>query len=384
MPNNLRSTSLDLLRFPLALVILTIHTFPSTGIVDAIGYEDHSTYTLFSHFCFIINAFFREQSVPIYYFISGYVFFYNVDFCKDVYIKKLHNRLHSLLIPYLVWNAIALAIVFLKGHFAPTVFNGAAEIVSNFTASDFIRAFTWIDLGAVNDQPINGVLWFVRNLIIICLLSPAIYHMVKGKNPVAIIVFGLLWLYMFNGQPLSNYIGKIPREVTMYFNYGLCSTFFYFTMGAFFSANKIDMISAFRRINKLSLVLFFSLILLQIMLYEFANIQSLITFVKSVNIIIGLFFAFNLASYLVEFKHITPNPFLAAGSFFFYVSHGLLIGNILKALIMIIKPSSSLALISTHFLAIIATITIILSTFMVIYKYSPILCQILAGRKRKK
>lgn len=383
MTNNIRTLSLDLLRFPLALVILTIHTFPSNGSIDILGYEDANTYPFFTQFCYIINSFFREQSVPIYYFISGYVFFYNVDFCKQVYKKKLQNRVHSLLIPYIMWNAIALGIIFLKGYFAPNLFNGASQIVSNFSFRDLIGCFSWFDTGIVNDQPINGVLWFVRNLIIICLLSPLIYLLVKNKKYIAIIIFGLLWFYMFNNQPLSDFIGSVSHESRMYFNYGLCSTFFFFTMGAYFSVNRIDMITSFRKTFKISSVLFFLFVAVQIFLYQINAESPLITFFKSINIVIGLFFAFNIASYLIEYKGITPNKFLAAGSFFFYVSHGLLIWNILKGLIIIIKPATSICLISIHLLAILITTAIVLCTFFLIYKYSPFLSQILAGRKKK-
>lgn len=92
----MRSETLDLLRFPLALVIVIVHALPlapSPSIMDG-----------------LIMAFLKEQSVPIYYFISGYVFFLGIELTKGVYLKKIKNRIRTLLIPYLIWNLLFLCI----------------------------------------------------------------------------------------------------------------------------------------------------------------------------------------------------------------------------------------------------------------------------------
>lgn len=73
--NDLRSQALDLLRFPLAVVVLTIHTFSSEGLElrgQELTFADHSLFMEINRW---IDAFLRGQSVPIYYFISGFVFF---------------------------------------------------------------------------------------------------------------------------------------------------------------------------------------------------------------------------------------------------------------------------------------------------------------------
>ncbi len=73
--NDLRSQSLDLLRFPLAVVVLTIHTFSTDGFTiqgNSVSLDDFPILLETNYF---INAFLRGQSVPIYFFISGFVFF---------------------------------------------------------------------------------------------------------------------------------------------------------------------------------------------------------------------------------------------------------------------------------------------------------------------
>ncbi len=93
--NDLRSQSLDLLRFPLAVVVVFIHVWtPNT-------YGPEGSICLSSFLNGLIEGLIRGQSVPIYFFISGYVFFLNVDMTRQTYIRKLRNRSKSLLIPYI-------------------------------------------------------------------------------------------------------------------------------------------------------------------------------------------------------------------------------------------------------------------------------------------
>ena len=68
---NLRSQSLDLLRFPLAVVILLIHIFSTDGITFQGKTLTFESYPLFLFVNRLIDAFLRGQSVPIYYFISA-------------------------------------------------------------------------------------------------------------------------------------------------------------------------------------------------------------------------------------------------------------------------------------------------------------------------
>ena len=93
--NNLRSQSLDLLRFPLAIVVVTVHMFSARVGLDGAQFNA-DTFPVFRDVCIFIRAFLAGISVPIYFFISGYVFFVNVDvFTTERYLQKLKNRVHT-------------------------------------------------------------------------------------------------------------------------------------------------------------------------------------------------------------------------------------------------------------------------------------------------
>ena len=78
----MRSQTLDLLRFPLAVVVLLIHTFGVEGLgVNGRAFEPEQ-YPLFVVVRDAIEAFLGGQSVPVYFFISGYVFFLGVEWTR--------------------------------------------------------------------------------------------------------------------------------------------------------------------------------------------------------------------------------------------------------------------------------------------------------------
>ena len=108
---SLRSQTLDLLRFPLAIVVLMVHIFSSNGITfqgRRFTFDEYPVFMELNHF---IDAFLRDQSVPVYYFISGYVFFLGIEMTKSTYVRKLKNRVRSLFIPYMVWNTLSLLLL---------------------------------------------------------------------------------------------------------------------------------------------------------------------------------------------------------------------------------------------------------------------------------
>ena len=98
-----RIESLDFLKAFLVLTVLTEHYF-GTSCFDNVGKHD---FPMLFWFCEITNAFFRGQSVPVYFFISGYLFFLGGNFSFDKYFKKIKSRIKSLLFPYMIWNTIA-------------------------------------------------------------------------------------------------------------------------------------------------------------------------------------------------------------------------------------------------------------------------------------
>lgn len=107
-----------------------------------------------------------QTCVPFFFMISGYLFFRTYEPSK---LKtKILSRVRTLLIPYLVWNAIytLFIIVFTKLGF-----------IHNAVIS---QKYSGVLLQCINAK--FSPLWFVKYLMIFTLIAPFFYYLFKKKN----------------------------------------------------------------------------------------------------------------------------------------------------------------------------------------------------------
>lgn len=367
-----RSETLDLLRFPLALVVLFVHTF-SAHLLPA-GVSGAGT----EGFLDFVEAFLRGQSVPIYYFISGYVFFVGADFSKQVYLKKLRNRVHSLLVPYLIWNGVAVLLVFLKTQ--PLLRSYTAASVGdgvNFSLHGLLSCF-WVYQGelspptaaetmvADSTAPINIPLWFLRNLMVVALTTPLLYWIIRRAGAVFVWLLGALLF-------LAPYVGDLDR-------YSMVTAYFFFSWGAYMSIRKKDMLAEFSRFFVLSAVLY---VLFSLTYMFVVDSHTQVAFVCGLlRTIAGLLLAYNLAAWLLRKGYCRVHPFLAKSSFFIYVSHALLCGGLVKVLFVVFPWLGGCPLVAFA-LGFAGTVLFLLAAYKLMDRYCPKVLNVIAGRKRK-
>lgn len=147
-------------------------------------------------------------SVPLFFFFSGYLFFFNNNFTIDSYKQKLFRRFRTLMIPYFLWNSIALMKVFIiKLPLFSALFPNAYKIDICFSLGRLFDTFFFNENGVViypdstgiivdNPQPIDGPLWYVRDLFSMIIISPIIYMAICKFRRLFLIIVSLLWFYM--------------------------------------------------------------------------------------------------------------------------------------------------------------------------------------------
>ena len=377
--NDLRSQSLDLLRFPLAVVVLTIHTFSAGGLTvqgSTVKFDELPFFLELNHF---IDGFLRGQSVPIYFFISGYVFFLGVKLTKEKYAQKLRNRVKTLLIPYLIWNTIA--VLYSLVRMIPCLaflFPNSDKLQWDVSLSNVLGAF-WDYSNAILINPTASVeasaslstypadfpLWFLRDLMIVVLCTPLIYWLLNRTRYYAVLLLGVLWFTLGYWD-----LGHIHQLLT---------AFFFFSWGAYMSVNAKDMMHEFNRFFKPSMLLYPSLALLYVLSVH--CFPSLSDTIKRVNVFVGLLFAYNLSSWLLRHKVCKVSPFLASSSFFVYVAHGMFCGDWLKVFFVVFRPAGELGYLSIYVLAVVANVGMLLLVFYLLRRFAPGLLKVVAGRK---
>ncbi len=343
-PDNLNSQVLNLLRFPLAIVIVAVHIF-----AEAPAEKEAVCFPIFNVIQSFIYGFLHYPSVAIYFFISGFVFFLGLrTWDTDKWIKKIKNRKKTLLIPYLLWNLICFLLFVLY-----------YRDFTRLNIKEFLSCF-----GSITTMPINYPLWFLKDLMIVVLFTPLLWKLLKKS--------GKLVLFSFAALMLLKNTGIIDFYVP-------AQALFFFSFGAYFSLNSKNMIADMSKVFKPSTIGY--LILGFAAMYFYNTDKNIFITLKFPLIIFGLFFAFNLAAWLLKKGYCKVNEFLSSASFFMYVSHALVISTIFKVLVKIMCPVSDISWLIVYILNLVFTIALLLSTYYLMSKYLPKLLTLLTGKK---
>lgn len=217
-------------KFPLMLAIVCIHV------------QNNPAQMTFDYF---YVKFWAEAvgriGVPLFFFISGLMFFCNVEnnkslsyFISHSWNGKMKRRLHSLLIPYVVWNLIAFLFFYIKGDVG-------------FTFGNLIHSFWDLKKDGYWFFPVNGVFWFIRDLFIVATCSPLIYFFISrlGKT--------------LSGGGICTLIILFIIINTQYRLGSLVETLILFTIGAVVGLNRMNVIDFMIKWRSVALALFIAL-----------------------------------------------------------------------------------------------------------------------------
>lgn len=278
-----------------------MHTWSADGLYLQGDFVDLQNYPLFREVNYWIDGFLRGQSVPIYFFISGFVFFFGVEWNKATYLRKLKNRVKTLLIPYLIWNTIAILLTFLK---LLPLFNEFQIFDADFQFSiQSLLGCFWDNShgffsARIDSQPANSAiypsdppLWFLRDLMLIVVCTPLLYRMLKRIGVHAVIGLGLLWFTMGYWD-----LGHANQ---------LMNALFFFSWGAYLSIHRKDMLEIFGRYFKRSMWIY-PLFALSYIIAMHGWPEAAFT-IKRLNIVAGLLFAYKCSSLAAQSRHLSSN-----------------------------------------------------------------------------
>ena len=128
--------------------------------------------------------------VPCFFILSGYLFFRNIShFNVTIYKNKLKSRFYSLILPYFLWNVIALILTIVKIEFLNFPSYG---LIENHELSIFKLIEGFIDY--TNGYPYAFAFWFIRNLIVFVVASPLVYLIIRKKWVIILLLIPMLIL----------------------------------------------------------------------------------------------------------------------------------------------------------------------------------------------
>ncbi len=294
------SRLIDAIRFPLLLMVVFSHCVIIRQNTP-ISFE-MSADNLF-HFSELFFRSIGAISVAGFALISGYFFFLKEDFTLTFYKKSILKRKNSLLYPYILWNTIAFLLLWAKITIAQKVgFTAGVNPVELSLVKDYplIKLFL---------LPIDGPLWYIRDLIVIVLVSPFIGLLLRYLQKYSILLFIAVYLIPIN-LGLGNHI------------------VFFFCVGAYLAKMGITPIGLSRRLRwfgRIGTLIFF------IALELFCTSPYYGT-IRAVTLVSVVVFLFNAIVYLDERmpKAIDLLLRFTPAVFFIYAVHTILIINLVR------------------------------------------------------
>lgn len=143
-----------------------------------------------------ISGMLGRCAVPLFYAISGYLFFLKVpDGMKSIY-AKIQKRIRTLLVPYIIG-----CLFFVLFGVMIAVTPGISKYVNGSVMPLFSEPFHQIICSIFYDSgsgtPCAFQLWFLRDLILIVATSPIWYFLLKHLRWLLIVsCFGLTYLHI--------------------------------------------------------------------------------------------------------------------------------------------------------------------------------------------
>ena len=124
--------------------------------------------------------------VPLFFLLSGFLYFRHVPEKPGAqyFWSKTRRRIFSLLIPYLIANCFAFLCYWAAYRYVPGMMSG-------FFGDDWKNPLFVFWTG-----PVNLSLWFIRDLMISCLMAPLIYLLVRYTRIWGVLALAAVWFFV--------------------------------------------------------------------------------------------------------------------------------------------------------------------------------------------
>jgi surface polysaccharide O-acyltransferase-like enzyme len=349
------SLRLNLLRFPLIIGVVFIHSYNSTvGLSGGdVGVSQPGLVVDFLRN--FISQGLARVAVPLFFLMSGYLFFYGFKWSKESYWAKLRTRIRTLLIPFLFWN-IATLLVFALAQSIPATqiyFSGKNPRIEGFSSFDYLNAI----IGLTGD-PIAYQFWFVRDLIILVLLAP----FVSITNKVAPFPFLsiVLMCWLVQSWPVL----APSSEASLFFS-----------LGAYLGSRERNLFVG-DKFGKIIVLLYVTLVTFD----AFSINESFNLYLHKLGIILGILAALFLTKPVAKTQSLrTLLLRLGSASFFVYATHEPLLMILKKVLYKVISPDTSYLILALYFFIPIVILVFTVVVYFVLAGLAPRFVSIVTG-----
>ena len=314
MVSETSSRAINRLRFPLIVMVLVVHIH-SGHLPYALTIRTLSEGSMGQQLFTVIMTAVEQigfMTVPCFFLIAGFFFIRDMkEWDWSRYGRLLIKRIRTLLLPYVLFNLVSMSVLLTgESDSIPWRNHDMLPLLGWFWDSTTYcvgmkNAFGFdMQLFYPEDIP----LWFIRDLMVMAVVSPIIYFLLKRIPRVALVMLILLYV---------SGLGVGWKGVSS-------SALLFFTLGMYFSMNGVDMTEwAWHHrsaIHTLSSVFLIADVVFDGMLYS-QQIQQLFYLTAT-------FSALAIAYSWIRYCQREVCPIFPKASFFVYALHMAMFGNI--------------------------------------------------------
>lgn len=285
------SKIIRLVRFPLIILVLFIHGMPQA---DPLTGGEPLGWQLYHYISELISRNIGAVAVPMFFVISGYLFFAGCadrDLQFSDFVTKWKKRVRTLLVPYIIWNVLYIVAILVK-----RVIFTQLGLENDDKDLALARGFGYLFWMGPLDYP----LWYVRDLMVMSLLAPVYYWLIRKALPLFLVFLGVMCLLPWDIE--------CPDAVSLLF----------FGTGACLSLKDVDVLSFCRKFRIPSFIL--SVILLAVTLFS-GDYEYRYIFVR-ISCFVWFIAVFNIFDSVCDKKKMSEIlTWLAGASFFVYALH---------------------------------------------------------------
>ena len=306
------------LRFPMIILVTFAHSYGGVTEGFSLLASEWNTYEFLK---LLISQTLVKVAMPVFFIMSGYLFYSNVEeWSHKIYKAKMLRRIKTLLIPYLIWNLLMAVKLKSFSWSIFWVFWYPAGIQTD-----------WLGQEQLMTAPANMPLWFLRDLIVVSLLTPIIYILVRRLGYWLIAVLTVFYL--------SGVFAFIPG-ISAYAVY-------FFTLGAFLSIRKMILTETFLRFEWPAYGLSVILGVAMMLTYGTTVFSSLMLCFR----LVGAIAVFCLASRILSVTARRLPSVVCESTYFIYLAHYVFFFSFIDNAFFTIFGTSVLVL-SLHYLLV--------------------------------
>ena len=351
-----QSTLIKAMRFPLIVLVVYAH---SRGFILPQTSNPFDGWHLFHFFSEMISNNFCKIAVCWFFVFAGYFFFLNLPqqgLTRKWLIGKWERRIWTLLIPYLIWNLLYVFIYTIKNYIFSKL--GILQADIPFWSVGFSPVY-WFITG-----PMNYPLWFMRDLMMMTLLSPLVYVIFKHTPlSVGIIILSCLLILPFETKILT------------------WRGYFFFSLGSFLGIKKINILSLCRKFKWPAAILAFILLIIA-SLYNDAPFHS---WLLRAFFPFGMISFMNLCDVLINKESRCDRLCkLSAAVFFIYAAHEIYILGWSKGLLLRIFGESLVGTWIRYLFVPVVVVGVCLALFYFFNRIMPRSLAFICGGRSKK